>query len=271
MSLSSQIKRLSKQCLARYRARFNIKPLAVTQAAMEYWYQTSEGQRTLQLEQALIAKHLECVFGYHLMQLSMSPSINLSQDCAVNHHFQLLPTPCSPARSLIDKPVLGQCVAAYDQLPLAAESIDVAILHHVLDYIQDPHQLLRETSQTIIPHGHILIVGFNPTSLYGCGSKLMSYLSAKPRWRCQLMSIGRTIDWLRLLDFEPISIQRGYKGLKAMAKVRHSLSAAGGIYTILAKKHVAPVTPIKPLWKKPSLSQWSPQTLLPTSQTHEKH
>ena len=46
-------------------------------------------------------------------------------------------------------------------------SIDLVILPHILECIDNPRQLLAEACRIIKPEGHIIICGFNPHSLWG--------------------------------------------------------------------------------------------------------
>jgi SAM-dependent methyltransferase len=54
------------------------------------------------------------------------------------------------------------------QLPFAAHSIDLVVMAHVLEFHDDPHQILREVERVLIPEGEVLIItGFNPISIWG--------------------------------------------------------------------------------------------------------
>lgn len=99
----------------------------------------------------------------------------------------------------------------FDALPFDTNSLDLVVLPHALELARDPHLALREVERVLVPEGRIVIVGFNPTSLWG----LRQHLG---RWRKRLMpgsqrglflpSAGeflgyrRLRDWLRLLSFE---------------------------------------------------------------------
>ena len=47
------------------------------------------------------------------------------------------------------------------QLPFAANSIDLVVMPHVLEFYDDPHQILREVERILIPEGQIVLTGFN--------------------------------------------------------------------------------------------------------------
>src|SRR5690606_13995139 len=125
---------------------------------------------------------LQDLFGYHLLQLSMSPQLDLSDSSRISHRFSLNPLPGSSNAKLA-------ALADFSQLPLAEESIDVALLHHVLDFSESPHQLLRETARVLIGRGHLVILGFNPLSLFGSYRWFARFVSRKPRWRYQALPL----------------------------------------------------------------------------------
>jgi ubiquinone/menaquinone biosynthesis C-methylase UbiE/DNA-binding transcriptional ArsR family regulator len=51
------------------------------------------------------------------------------------------------------------------QLPLPGDSFDVAIIHHVLHYLEEPGAALAETARVLRPGGQLLIVDFAPHDL----------------------------------------------------------------------------------------------------------
>ncbi len=243
--------------------RYGLVPLEQSQAAFERWLQSGRGQKLLAAERAMLEQQMECVFGFYLLQLSMSPSIDVCHFSTVNHHFQSVPTGGVESG-------ISHCISNFEQLPYASESIDVVVLHHVLEYVENPHQLLREAQRVLIPNGHLLIVGFNPLSFYGLQTLWMKFFSKAKRWRLRSLALARVVDWLNLLDVEPISISRGYEGLSIRQALNKMRSISGGAYSVLARKRVIPLTPIKSYWKKSPIS-WGEKQPFPTaSQSHEK-
>ncbi|MEP7102092.1 MAG: methyltransferase domain-containing protein, partial [Burkholderiales bacterium] len=99
----------------------------------------------------------------------------------------------------------------FDALPFDSNSLDLIVLPHALELARDPHLALREVERVLMPEGRVVIVGFNPTSLWG----LRQHLG---RWRKRLapgsqrglflpsagefLRYRRLRDWLRLLSFE---------------------------------------------------------------------
>lgn len=145
-------------------------------------------------------------------------------------------------------------------LPLDACSVDVALLPHTLDFTADPHTVLREVSRVLRPEGHVVILGFNPISLWG----LRRLVAPRPRaapWSGHFFRLARVKDWLALLDFEctdgrmlyyrpPVSGERAMDRLYFMEKAGDRWwPLMAGIYLIVAKKRVFGMTPLPIEWK----------------------
>lgn len=238
-----------------WRKHFGVLPEEDSINDMSNWFETPLGEALLTEEGESIEQALQCLFGYHLLQMSVSPRLDLGQTSRISHRFALNPmtgdTPNSRLSALAD----------FTDLPLPEESIDVVLLHHVLDYSQSPHQLLRESARVLIPRGHLVIVGFNPWSVLGTCRWFARFFSRKPRWRHQSLRLGRVLDWLTLLDFEAVDIHQGFYRLPLQhpgaIKHLHWLERWGkrlrlpwgGYYLIVARKERIALTPLKPAWR----------------------
>jgi SAM-dependent methyltransferase len=98
----------------------------------------------------------------------------------------------------------------YEELPFATHSIDLVVMPHILEFTEDPHQVLREVERVLVPEGHVVITGFNPASLWGVRQSLARigaspYLPREGRF----LSLPRVKDWLKLLSFD---VERGRFG-----------------------------------------------------------
>jgi SAM-dependent methyltransferase len=99
----------------------------------------------------------------------------------------------------------------YDALPFDSHSLDLVVLPHTLEIARDPHLALREVDRVLVPEGRVVIVGFNPLSLWALRQRLGQLRARIARGatrRLYLPSAGEFIgyrrlrDWLRLLSFE---------------------------------------------------------------------
>ncbi len=154
--------------------------------------------------------------------------------------------------------------AGADALPMASDSIDVIVLPHTLEFETDPHQVIREAERVLIPEGHVVILGFNPWSLWGLW-RLFLRRGSYPPWCGNFRGLTRIKDWLALLGFDNIE-EQGYffrpplQNVRVMQKLGFMENVGArwwpglaGCYVLLAKKRVATLTPIKPSWRRSRL------------------
>ncbi len=99
----------------------------------------------------------------------------------------------------------------FDALPLDSQSLDLVVLPHTLEFARDAHLALREVERVLRPEGRVVILGFNPSSLWGLRQRfghLRQRLAPRSQRSLYFPSDGELIgyrrlrDWLRLLSFE---------------------------------------------------------------------
>jgi SAM-dependent methyltransferase len=251
-----------------FSARFGVKPLLNSVDDIEQWFESDLGKNILSLQQDKLDALMPEVFGYHLMQMSVLNNLPLSRQSPVSHHFSLGFNP-RQIDSKIDEvsdnkndkenfTIATSAISEFEHLPIDEESIDAAILHHVLDYSIDPHRLLRETARTIISNGYIIIIGFNPNSALMLKKQIGRCVKRSDHWRYHDLRKDRVVDWLRVLGFKPMLVQYGYHSLPFNASfsvkldriLAQLLPPLGAFYIIVARKHVIPMTVIREPWKK---------------------
>jgi SAM-dependent methyltransferase len=95
-------------------------------------------------------------------------------------------------------------------LPFASQSLDLVVLPHVLEFAEEPHQVLREVERVLIPEGQVIICGFNPASLWGA-RQVLGRITGSPFMprHGEFISLPRLKDWLKLLSME---VNRGHFG-----------------------------------------------------------
>jgi len=224
--------------------------------ALHQWYQADLGRAVLTIEQRLLSRALTDCFGYHLLQLSIDNQLDLYRDCRVQRCYKAGPAPLAGAANFV------QC--NYHELPFESDSLDVVIVHHVLEFAANPHALLRELQRVIVPHGRVLLVGFNPWSLFGA-RMVFGHWRRNSIWHNHLLSAARVDDWLQLLGFETDQVDFGFHALPidgarlcraaAGGKMDNQWSRrlpGGGIYLITALKQVSTFIPLKPRWANPA-------------------
>ncbi len=240
--------------------RFGVAAFEQVRPELGEWLKSDYGKQLLDSERALLDPALADLFGYHLLEMSPSEGENLSRASRIHHRFTLSPNTLDQAHAR-GPSFLSGAQADLDVLPLESESIDVVVLHHVLEFSQRPHQLLREVSRVLMPRGHMIIVGFNPNSVFGVVKFFARLLSGRAQWRHHAITRRRVNDWLRLLDFAtldqksafyrpPIDNARLLNSLAGLEVLGNKLHLPGGsFYFIVARKEVTVLTPIKPQWQ----------------------
>ncbi|WP_028206654.1 class I SAM-dependent methyltransferase [Paraburkholderia nodosa] len=120
-------------------------------------------------------------------------------------------TPAAGGGTLLHAPAGRSTVwCDYLDLPFEAQSVDLIVMPHTLEFTSDPHRLLREAERVLMPEGQLLIVGFNSLSLWGArqsAGKLTGHPFLPARQ--DLIAFTRLKDWIKLLGFE---LERGRFG-----------------------------------------------------------
>lgn len=147
-----------------------------------------------------------------------------------------------------------------EELPFEHRSVDITLLPHTLDFAEDPHQVLREIDRVLAPEGHVVILGFNPMSLWGI-TRLFRKRGGRVPWCGHFFALARIKDWLRLLEYEittghmlyyrpPLQNESVMDRLYFMDKVGDRwLPMMAAAYLVVAKKRVFGVTPLRPRWR----------------------
>ena len=217
------------------------------------WFKSDLGTQVLQSEKAMLDSLLPSMFGYYLVQIGVGAAQPLAGASTIHRKLYICEEhfPTEHYQSIVSRP---------DEIAIATESVDVAILHHSLDFESDPHRALREIARTVIPGGKILIVGFNPWSLWGLWRLFVKQANKIP-WSGNFISPFRLSDWLKVLDFHV----EGYESMIHGLPTAHSKTnrffgwlsylgqrfwtQRGGVYVLAATKQVSTLTPIKPVFR----------------------
>ena len=194
------------------------------------WLQTPAGRYLLGWEQAHLDAAVADIFGYHALQLGL-PELQALRSNRMPHRWvatesaqclaqaapvadeSVRPVPVDRFADTDPQPLPVADVALrcdFDALPFDAQSLDLVVLPHALELARDPHLALREVERVLVPEGRVVIVGFNPASLWGLRQRAAHLRRVAPgvARRGFLPDSGEFIgyrrlrDWLRLLSFE---------------------------------------------------------------------
>ena len=216
-----------------------------TQADAAQWFATPLGQYALARETEYFDRVVADLFGYNAFQLGMP-------------EYDLLRANRIPLRCRVAYSGAAGIHADFRDLPVATNCADLILLPHVLEFSEQPHQILREVARVLRPEGQVIITCFNPWSLWGA-RRIFSHRDDYP-WRGRFINLPRMKDWLTLLGLE---IRGGKMSCYAppcrqpkwLARFGFMENAgdrwwpiAGGVYFLQAVKRVRGMRLITPKW-----------------------
>lgn len=219
-------------------------------AGLSEWYETPLGKAYENVELSSVREVISTLFGFHLLLVSPPWGASPLGASRIGHRIVMPRTPHATAG----------LVGAAQALPISTDALDVVILPHTLEFVERPHEVLREVDRCLIPEGHVLILGFNPYGLWGLWRLLYGWRRRAP-WTGRFISQTRVRDWLALLGFDTVActplffrppLQGGFalqrlEVLDRLARRGWPIPAAG--YQLLARKRVVGLTPIRPRWR----------------------
>lgn len=237
-----------------------LPPLVQLQDVIGQWFDTELGQQLLADEQRVLDTLMPKLYGYHLLQVGVRHNTDLTSGSPAGHRFLLVP------RVELGTPETA-VVGAMESLPIASECVDAVVLQHSLDFAQSPHQALREAVRVLRPGGKLIIVGFNPYSLWGLYRLLQTGLGrkrpSKAPWLAHFMSHRRIHDWLRLLEMKPERVEFGGGAMPSCSsrwaqrlkigggEGSHVLHAViGAFWVVSASKETYAATPVGRSWHR---------------------
>jgi SAM-dependent methyltransferase len=188
---------------------------------LDAWLRTAPGRYLLGWEQDRLDLEVADAFGFHALQLGL-PELEGLRANRMPHRWvasdslivpEPLPQP-APREGISTTQLDGAQVhlhCEFDALPFPSASLDLVVMPHALELAGDPHLTLREVERVLVPEGRLLIVGFNPASLWGlrqrAGHARLRLGLRRSRGMFlpqagEFIGYWRLRDWLRLLGFE---------------------------------------------------------------------
>ena len=213
--------------------------------SLAQWLHTPAGVDLLAWEQQQLDAAVVDLFGFHALQMGM-PALQGLRDNRMPHRWlavdasdigHLQTQDVGGTKASVQSPLLQSLnhprtvepwsrsysvapslVCDFDALPLDTNSLDLVVLPHSLELAEDPHRALGEVDRVLRPEGHAVILGFNPTSLWGLRQRLghvrrsVGLGKNKPLFMPragEFIGYRRLRDWLRLLSFDVVSARFG--------------------------------------------------------------
>ncbi|HJV85816.1 MAG TPA: class I SAM-dependent methyltransferase [Noviherbaspirillum sp.] len=244
--------------------------------ALGPWLGTPAGAYVRAWQQARLDMLTADIFGFNAMQIGL-PQINALQANRMPNKWLTDTRFPQPASDGSRSPIV--VVHDFAELPFASQSLDLVVLPHVLEFADEPHQVLREVERVLIPEGQVIICGFNPASLWGLRQVASRVTGADflPQ-NGEFISLPRLKDWLKLLNME---VNRGHFGCYAPPCVTEKwlnrftfMERAGNrwwpylgaVYIVQAIKRIRGMRLIGPAWTRKTAT--TPQGVPATNRIH---
>lgn len=223
-------------------------PASLRSASLRNWYQRPLGRLLAEAELSALEAELPTLFGYHLLVLDPPWERCHFSASRIPHHVIQSVEPLTQERA-----GLG---GHTEDWPIMSDTIDAIVLPHTLELTADPHQVLREADRSLIPDGHLVIIGFNPRSLWGIRRVLARKRQQMP-WDTRFLSMNRIKDWLSLLGFDTLHCHYLFQrppmqNLRLLEKLRLTGTAGtygykylSASYIMVAQKRTVIMTPLR--------------------------
>lgn len=230
-------------------------------SSLAEWFDTPLGKYVAERELQYFDSAVADIFGFNALQIGL-PCLDFLRANRM------------PMRWKANNEGAVQVKTDLHLLPFESNSLDLVILPHVLEFNEQPHQILREVARVIRPEGQLIICGFNPFSLWGMKNSLTRSTQSFP-WSGDFISLLRIKDWLSLLEFEPAGGKLScYVPPVIQEKWLHRFGflekagdrwwpIAGGVYFIAAIKRVSGIKVITPAWNEKPMRK---KSLMPATQ-----
>ncbi|MEZ5649002.1 MAG: methyltransferase domain-containing protein [Burkholderiaceae bacterium] len=225
------------------------------------WLASPIGRYVLDWEQEQLDRMVADVFGYVALQCGMRELLSLRQNRALSRLTVTRSDDAAHYGADHRRPDL--VIDTYEELPFTSDSIDLVVLPHVLEFADDPHQVLREVARVLRPEGRLIMTGFNPVSLWGL-AQMLARLQGRSLMPAQghFIALPRLRDWLKLLSFE--AERGGYGCYRPPVRSARWLERTafmepagdrwwpilGAVYALAAVKRVRGMRIIGPVWRQ---------------------
>jgi SAM-dependent methyltransferase len=208
------------------------------------YYQTPRGKLLKDLEMGYLQSAIVVSCKQTVLQIGGLGWENEFVDCTLYTNYTILDAKnlgCQGARKIRAK--------AY-HLPLQSDSVDMIILPHILEFDAYRFQTMREVERVLKPEGTVVILNFNPWSIWVRYQYLWDKRLADS-WRGHFIRRSRVIDWLKLLNFEVTAVSQFHldsiatKNAKFLGNTFSLSATAYGVKAIKRRYNLIPLTPVK--------------------------
>lgn len=210
------------------------------------WFASPLGAALLRAEVQVVAQALEQVFGFQCLQIGSWGPPELFLTHARTQRSALVAADAGRA---------GDVRSRAAELAVQADSVDAVLLPHTLECELEPHEVLREAGRILVGEGHLIVLGFEPLGTWAMRQRLArgAFVPGVRR----TLAERRLRDWLQLLGFEVLEVQR-FLFAPPLARLQTAstealLTASGsrlwprlsGAYLLKAQKRVYCIRPVR--------------------------
>ena len=223
--------------------------------ALTRWWTSPAGRALIAAETQMVAEALEDVFGWECLQIgAWGEGRALLEACRTRHRAILATPGMSPDADILGRP---------SQLPVSSDSIDAVLMPHTLEFAGDPYAIVRETDRVLVGEGHLVVLGFQPWSLWGQRARFAR--SGFPPGLRRVLSERRVREWLALLGYEVFAARRylyrtpwagglaAGEGADRLLRRGLTFPLPAGAYLLKARKQVYTLTPMRPRLRRAML------------------
>jgi SAM-dependent methyltransferase len=153
-------------------------------------------------------------------------------------------------------------------LPFDSDAFDVVIVQHVLEFSENPQAVLKEAARVVKPNGKIVVYSINPMTIGSALAVFIRMFGKQGVWNRRTLMGFRLYDWLKFLDFKPLStsylghalpfqLMPNSRLMQKLSRVLKGLNLpCSGVLGIVAEKHQLGMTPLDSPWASMA---WKPQ------------
>jgi len=208
------------------------------------WYQTPRGKLLKELEADYLQRAITVSCQQTVLQIGGLGWEDEFIDCTLYKYYTILDAKnlgCPGARKIQAKAF---------RLPLKSDSVDMIIVPHLLEFDSYRFQTMREIERILKPEGIVLIMNFNPWSVWVRYQYLWEIKMADS-WRGHFIGRSRVLDWLKLLNFEVTVSSEFYLDTvksthgKFISNASSLSATAYAVKAIKRRYNLIPLTPVK--------------------------
>jgi SAM-dependent methyltransferase len=185
--------------------RFQTPLLEESHVDLNRWFESVQGRSLLALQKKYIESELQHLHGQRVLVQSPYSDLDLRESTLDSYSEYYATAPIALSRTKIGSEQSLMADPAF--LPFSEGEIDLTIVHHVLEFSQNPQQVLKEVARVTDDQGYILILGFNPVSPTGALKLIKQSCGIKGLCQRQSIRIQRLQDWINFLDCSNLKIR----------------------------------------------------------------